>query len=190
LAVTAGPAALAVDNEPDVVVVPAEPVVPVAPDGAVVQTERVVVVRHIGDVSKLPSGGLSAVEQAIPGGTITDVDKVAMKDAWDVEVVDRQGRIHDVRVDKAGRVVIDKENRRQSLRVANLPESVKRAVKQRYPDAVMYNTEVTVEDGEKAHEVEIISQGRLVDVKVTPDGRILEVETDEDDVGHDPKPQQ
>lgn len=175
----AGPAALAVDvdEERDVVVMP---------EGAVVETEQVVVVRHIGEVRKLPPGGLAAVEKAIPGGTITDVDKLFMRNEWDVEVVDRQGRIHDVRLNDKGEVLVDKENRRQSLRVAKLPQAVKNAVKSRFPGAVMYNTEVTVEDGKKAHEVEIIHNGQLMDVKVTPDGKILEIETDADDVGHDP----
>lgn len=163
-----------------VVVEPATP-----SNGAAVRTDRAAV-HHAAEVRNLPSSVMTAVERSMPGATIIDVDRVSGENAYDLELVSRDGRLYDARIDNNGRIVTMKLDRRESDRLAKLPEAVKSAIQQRYPGAVMYNTEVTVEDGKRAHEVEILHQGRPIDVKLTRDGRILETETDADDVGHDP----
>lgn len=154
-------------------------------NGAAVRTDRAAV-HHTAEVRDLPSGVMTAVERSMPGATIIDVDRVSGENAYDLELVSRDGRLYDARIDNNGRIVMMKLDRRESNRLAKLPEAVKSAIQQRYPGAVMYNTEVTVEDGKRAHEVEILHEGRPIDVKLTRDGRILETETDADDVGHDP----
>jgi hypothetical protein len=57
-----------------------------------------------------------------------------------------------------------------------LPAAVKKAVKKKFPEAEIRGAAKEVEGGKTTFEVEMTVEGRMVDIAVSPKGKILEVE--------------
>ena len=74
-----------------------------------------------------------------------------------------------------------KEEKEEAVSVKDLPQAVVDAVKAKYPDAEIEEAEKDVEDGSTVYDIEIILDGKEIEIEVTPEGKILE----EDDEGDD-----
>ena len=61
--------------------------------------------------------------------------------------------------------------------VSTLPARAKAAIESAFPKAVVTDTELEYEDGVKLYEVALTLGGRKMDVKLSPKGTILEIET-------------
>lgn len=143
---------------------------PAAPQGQVQH-------RHVASASRLPQSAVSAIEESMPGAIIVEVDREEGQNVWDVDVLSR-GKLYDVVVDDRGQILYRREDRRDSQRLANLPDSVKRAVKERYPDAVIYDAEKDVENNQRVYDLDVLIQGGKMEVKITPSGQFVEIEHD------------
>ncbi len=156
---------------------------PTPSGGTTVQREMPV--HHVTDVSKLPSGGVASVENAVPGGTIVVVEKPFMSSAWEVAVVDSQGVVHKVHVDKNGQASNVRDYASKNDHVTGLTGTQKSAVMQRFPDAVIYDSEYAVVNGKRADKVRLVSEGDRYEVKVDRStGEIYKVENDSQGTTH------
>jgi hypothetical protein len=57
-----------------------------------------------------------------------------------------------------------------------LPKAVTEAVKKRFPDAELKSAEKEKEDGKTVYEVAIENKGQKIEVTLTPEGAIIEIE--------------
>ncbi len=155
-----------------------------APSGRTA-VRREAAVQHDAEVSRLPGGAVASVENAVPGGTIVDVDKAPLMKSWEVKVVDPQGQVHKVHVDSNGQASNVRLDRSENDRVANLTSAQKSAVMQRFPDAVIYDSQIAIVNGKRADKVELLSQGQRYEVKVDRStGEIYKVENESQEGEH------
>lgn len=66
------------------------------------------------------------------------------------------------------------------IAVSDLPSDVSKAVKERFPTAELIKAEKETDEGQLKYEVKIRTEGKLKEAHVSPEGKILKVE-DEDD---------
>lgn len=64
----------------------------------------------------------------------------------------------------------------EKIDVAKLPAAVKKAVKKTFPEARIHGAAREVEDGKTTYEVALKVEGRSIDVAMSAEGKILEVE--------------
>jgi hypothetical protein len=64
----------------------------------------------------------------------------------------------------------------EKIPAEKLPSAVKKAVKKKFPEARIHGASKEVEDGETIYEVELKVEGRSVDMALSAEGRILEIE--------------
>ena len=139
-----GQVALAVDGPPVDQPMPADQATIVQPSestGRVAVRSETATVQHVPTASKLPVSAIAAIDNAIPGGTIVDVDKDMPEKRWDAKVVDRQGQCTRATSTASGKFAhqkaIDKvkDHRCESAgQCAVLPQAA-------VPDAVIYDSE-------------------------------------------------
>jgi hypothetical protein len=64
----------------------------------------------------------------------------------------------------------------EKVALDKLPEAVVKAIKAKYPKAEMVSAEKEDEDGKKTFEVEIKTEGQALEVALTHEGKIIQVE--------------
>jgi hypothetical protein len=64
----------------------------------------------------------------------------------------------------------------EPIAVNKLPEVITKAVMERFPDAELLSAETDTEEGKKLYEVTIRAEGKVKDVELTPEGKIVAVE--------------
>ncbi len=64
----------------------------------------------------------------------------------------------------------------EKVALDELPKAVVEAVKAKFPKAKLVSAEKETEEGKTVYEVAIKNQGQSIDVTLTPDGKIVEIE--------------
>jgi hypothetical protein len=68
----------------------------------------------------------------------------------------------------------------ENVPINRLPSPVTSAIKNRFPKGELLSAEIDRENGKVKYEVKIQSEGQKYDVDVTPDGKILKIDREND----------
>ena len=68
----------------------------------------------------------------------------------------------------------------ENMPVNRLPNPVTAAIKNRFPKSELLSAEKDLENGRVIYEVKIRSDGQIYDVDVTPSGKILKIDREDD----------
>jgi hypothetical protein len=68
----------------------------------------------------------------------------------------------------------------ENVPISRLPSPVTAAIKNRFPKSELLSAEIDREDGKVKYEVKVRSEGQKYDVDVTPDGKIIKIDREED----------
>lgn len=68
----------------------------------------------------------------------------------------------------------------ETVAVADLPDAVVAAVTASLPGGVITEAEIGDENGQTVYEMEVLVDGKEVDVEVSADGTVLEIDEDDD----------
>lgn len=80
----------------------------------------------------------------------------------------------------------DSDEGEEMVALEDLPAAVRAAVQAAAPGGQLLEAEKETEDGAVVYEVEVrLADGRLVDITVTPDGQVLEIEDEDEDEADD-----
>ena len=77
---------------------------------------------------------------------------------------------------KPGAVVAFQEN----VPINRLPGPVSAAIKNRFPKSELLSAEKDLENGKVIYEVKVRSDGQIFDLDVTPSGKILKIDREDD----------
>jgi hypothetical protein len=80
------------------------------------------------------------------------------------------------RLPRPGAAVAFQEN----VPINRLPSPVTAAIKNRFPKSELISAEIDRENGKVKYEVKVRSEGQKYDVDVTPDGKILKIDREDD----------
>jgi len=135
----------------------------------------------------VPKPVLSAVKTKFPEGKVTKALKEEEDGKTTYElVVEVEGKTLDVAVSDKGKLLEIEE----PVDAAKLPEAVGAAIKAKYPESKIKKAEQVTkfegdgdgQEGEKVFEILLTTEGKKnIEVKVSPKGKILEDEEDDDD---------
>ena len=134
-------------------------------------------------LADVPKAVLDAVKAKFPGAELTGAEKETEdgKTVFEIALKDKGCGV-DVSVTPKGKIVeIERE-----LAPADLPKPVAAAVEAKYPKATVKKAEETVEfegnEEEKSYEVVVVTAAKkTLELKVSPAGKILEEEADDND---------
>jgi len=84
----------------------------------------------------------------------------------------RKGRVHDVTVDAAGKLISDEE----TVPVSEAPEAVRTAIDKEHPGGKIEKFERIKEGGKVSYEVLISGKGKREEIKFDSKGKVLERE--------------
>jgi hypothetical protein len=102
---------------------------------------------------------------------------LAMVVAVAFQITTRAGKnapIH--RLSKPDAAVAFQEN----VPINRLPSPVTAAIKNRFPKSELLSAEIDRENGKVKYEVKVRSEGQKYDIDVTPDGKILKIDREND----------
>jgi len=68
----------------------------------------------------------------------------------------------------------------ENVPINRLPSPVTAAIKNRFPKSELLSAEIDRENGKVKYEVKVRSEGQKYDVDVTPDGKILKIDREDD----------
>ena len=68
----------------------------------------------------------------------------------------------------------------EKVPINRLPSPVTAAIKNRFPKSELLSAEIDRENGKIKYEVKVRNEGQKYDVDVTPDGKILKIEREND----------
>ena len=68
----------------------------------------------------------------------------------------------------------------ENVPINRLPSPVTTAIKNRFPKSELLSAEIDRENGKVKYEVKVRSEGQKYDVDVTPDGKILKIDREND----------
>lgn len=161
-----------------------EPAAPAA-GGSVARGEEAVQNSRFA-MSKIPANAVDTLQGDFPGGTIVDQSHQPLMPYRKVYVVDSQGRVHSAHVGKDGQVSDVKEQTDMTNHVNSLPENVRSAITQRWPNAVIYDSQFAFVNGlAKGTKVYFVSDGTRYEVKVSDsNGQIVKTENEDQETGH------
>lgn len=128
----------------------------------------------------VPKAVLDAVKARYPGAELKGAEKEVEdgKTTYEIALTDK-GKSIDVSLTAEGKVTAIET----VVAIADLPKAVTEAVQAKYPKGTLRKAEEIVEfQGDKetrSYEVIVATEGgKSVEVKLTPDGKVLEVEDD------------
>lgn len=135
------------------------------------------------DIKDLPPGVLAAVKAKFPEGKLTGAAKEEenRKVTYEVTLTDRDAKV-DVAVNSKGKILeVEK-----TIDAKKLPEAVAATIKAKYPTAKVAKAEQVSkyeeDEEETTYEVVLSPAGEKdVEVKLSPKGKVLDDEGDEDE---------
>ena len=68
----------------------------------------------------------------------------------------------------------------ENVPINRLPSPVTAAIKNRFPKSELLSAEIDRENGKVKYEVKVRSEGQRYDVDVTPDGKIIKIDREDD----------
>ena len=138
------------------------------------------------EVYELPKAVIKAAKKAFPKAKIVAAAKE--KDEEDETIFEvmmkLDGKSIDLAIDEEGEI----EEVEKEIEVEDLPSAVVKSAKQAFPKAKIKKVEeVSDEDDKVVYEVSFELKGKMVEVAMSPNGKILDRSEDEDD-DEDDKP--
>lgn len=131
-------------------------------------------------LSEVPPAAVDAVKKKFPGAEIRDrVEKETKKDGvyYEFEML-KDGRKIEAEVSPEGRF----REIETDLTASDLPKVVADALAQRFPENQIRKAKEEIkfrgEQETKIYEIDITADGKKLEVKIDPDGKILKVEDD------------
>jgi len=129
-------------------------------------------------LADLPSAAVNAVKERFPGAEIRDkVEKETESDGvfYEFELL-KDGREIEVEVSAEGRIrEIEAE-----LTAADLPKAVAAAIGEKFPGGQVKKAKEEIkfqgEQERKVYEVDVLVDGKKLEVKLDPDGKILDID--------------
>jgi hypothetical protein len=68
----------------------------------------------------------------------------------------------------------------ENVPINRLPSPVTAAIKNRFPKSELLSAEIDRENGKVKYEVKVRSEGQVYDLDVTPDGKIIKIDREDD----------
>ena len=133
-------------------------------------------------VEDLPKAVMAAAKKAFPGaqmvGAVKETDDDDKDEVLYVVEMKIDGKAVEVAIDADGMVeAIEKE-----IDADDLPKAVTRAAAKRFPNGKIAKVEeVTDSDDDVVYELDIMNNGKKVEIVMAPNGKILDIDEDGDD---------
>ena len=133
-------------------------------------------------IEDLPKAVAAAAQKAFPAarmvGAVQETDDDDKDDILYVVELQLDGKTVELAVDADGTIeAVEKE-----IDAADLPKAVTRAAAQRFPNGkVAKVAEVSDADDDVVYELDIMDNGKKLEVVMSPNGKILDIDEDGDD---------
>ena len=124
-------------------------------------------------LDKLPAPVARALKEHAGAATITNVSKEAEKGKTVYEATFKaKGRVHDLTVDAAGKLVSDEE----TVPFSEAPGVIRQAIEREFPGAKVEKFERIREGGRTNYEALLSGKNRREEIKFSDKGKVLERE--------------